>query len=526
MQDVSSSGAGASAWQGAGATAHAREAEGKPPPPGASPGRVLEILQRLRSIECLVMLAAALTVAALLLHDRLTTRRIEFRAVDSTQRFQPYAYDDSSNGGNSLARVDRTRPLAWDCDLRRGFAWPYCGFGLLFDRNHQGRGVDLSGYTRLRIRLSYEGSAALLRIALKNHDAPHAPLANAPDKVNQLSWPLHRHENTIDLPMEDFAVADWWKDQTKAPVALAQPGFGNVVAMEFISGTDAAPGPQRFRIESVSFERQVLSPAGFYGALVGFWIILIAFVLSARQRQLNRIRSSAQLALSESEQLYRTMLDASTDTIVLFDANGRAEFVNSSAVAAMEIDGAASVLGKHWTELWGSGTAAAVADAIRTTVAGQAARCQAFWPTARGTPKWWDVAIVPLYRQRVLKGTLTISRDVTEDRDRAEQLRWASEHDALTQLPNRRAFQMRLQAAALRAMGNGDQLGLLLIDLDHFKHINDTLGHSAGDELMKKIGGRLRKGIRHNDFVARVGGDEFALLVQVRAVRSVAASNR
>lgn len=96
----------------------------------------------------------------------------------------------------------------------------------------------------------------------------------------------------------------------------------------------------------------------------------------------------------------------------------------------------------------------------------------------------------------------------------AERLRWASEHDALTHLPNRRAFQARLQTATLKAMERGSSVALLLLDLDHFKHVNDSLGHPAGDELLKHTAQRLLNALGRNDFVARIGGDEFAIIVE------------
>jgi len=109
---------------------------------------------------------------------------------------------------------------------------------------------------------------------------------------------------------------------------------------------------------------------------------------------------------------------------------------------------------------------------------------------------------------------LAISRDITANRQQAENLLWASEHDALTGLPNRRAFEGRLKAATIRAMQGGSEVGLLLLDLDHFKHINDTLGHAAGDHLLRVFGERLQQCVRSSDFVARLGGDEFAVIME------------
>jgi diguanylate cyclase (GGDEF)-like protein len=109
---------------------------------------------------------------------------------------------------------------------------------------------------------------------------------------------------------------------------------------------------------------------------------------------------------------------------------------------------------------------------------------------------------------------LSISRDITSSREVADQLRWTSEHDPLTDLPNRRSFQIHLQAATIRAMESGGLVGLLLIDLDHFKQVNDSLGHTAGDHLLKTFGERLQSSVRSRDLVARLGGDEFAVVLE------------
>jgi diguanylate cyclase (GGDEF)-like protein/PAS domain S-box-containing protein len=110
----------------------------------------------------------------------------------------------------------------------------------------------------------------------------------------------------------------------------------------------------------------------------------------------------------------------------------------------------------------------------------------------------------------VMEGSLI---DIT-DRKRAEQQRWhQANHDALTDLPNRVLFNDRLSLAILHAHRRRQSLAVMFLDLDHFKRVNDTLGHSAGDELLVKAADRIRRCIRSDDTVARVGGDEFLLLL-------------
>jgi diguanylate cyclase (GGDEF)-like protein/PAS domain S-box-containing protein len=110
----------------------------------------------------------------------------------------------------------------------------------------------------------------------------------------------------------------------------------------------------------------------------------------------------------------------------------------------------------------------------------------------------------------VLEGSLI---DITERKKAEEQSHHQAYHDALTDLPNRILFHDRLSLAILHAHRRRQSLAVMFIDLDHFKNVNDTLGHTAGDEVLIAVAERLRSCLREEDTVARVGGDEFLVLL-------------
>ncbi|MHB8756147.1 MAG: putative bifunctional diguanylate cyclase/phosphodiesterase [Candidatus Acidiferrales bacterium] len=136
--------------------------------------------------------------------------------------------------------------------------------------------------------------------------------------------------------------------------------------------------------------------------------------------------------------------------------------------------------------------------------------------------------VTPIYgRDGSVTGTVVAFHDVSEARARSLEMSHLAQHDFLTDLPNRMLFNDRLTQAISLAVRQGRQLALMFVDLDHFKKINDSLGHGVGDKLLQSVAGRLVACVRRTDTVSRLGGDEFVILLsQVEHAEDAAFSAR
>jgi diguanylate cyclase (GGDEF)-like protein len=114
---------------------------------------------------------------------------------------------------------------------------------------------------------------------------------------------------------------------------------------------------------------------------------------------------------------------------------------------------------------------------------------------------------------RLLSSVVRLRRQVQEGRQTGRRLREEALGDSLTGLPNRRAWDEELSQRIAAAQSQGQPLCLAVVDLDHFKQVNDGWGHAAGDRLLQAAAGALKQSLRQDDFVARLGGDEFGLLL-------------
>ena len=127
----------------------------------------------------------------------------------------------------------------------------------------------------------------------------------------------------------------------------------------------------------------------------------------------------------------------------------------------------------------------------------------------------WARLMVSLLRARTgaPRYVVILVQDISQEHQEKEQLRHRALYDPLTDLPNRLLFDDRLQHAIVTAQRTDSSFALLMLDLDDFKSVNDTLGHQCGDQLLQQVGQRLQHILRESDTLARLGGDEFAVIL-------------
>jgi diguanylate cyclase (GGDEF)-like protein/PAS domain S-box-containing protein len=486
------------------------------------PGRFRPFRGEHFAIELVIVAAVALTVLAFFFRDPLTRRELTFTPADDGISFLSYQFNDSDMGGNSLVAAEEGRPLAWTCDLRPAYEYRYCGFGLLFDPTGAGGGIDLSRLEHATVTLYYEGTGKSLRFVLKNKDARYLDLgAASQEQVNQTSLPVAPGVRAIEMGLDQFAVAEWWRDAATSPAAaILEPQFDNVVSMEFLTASDAPEGRYALRIEKIVFEGRTMNAEVWYGTIALIWLLLIGTLLLQRREEAGRWRTRALGSM-------RTTIDTIPHMVWSLDGDGRGYFNRrweDFTGVPPDADGRLGLRRLvHREDLqpalegWKEGIRSGDEFDLELRVRHRGGDYR--WLLARTVPLrdgsgsitgWYGTCTDVDDRVRAQQA---LRASIEKERKRSRQLKWTSEHDPLTRLPNRRAFEARLAEETESAPEQPSEMGLFLIDLDYFKHLNDTLGHGAGDELLRTMATRLRRAVRRQDFVARIGGDEFAVIV-------------
>ena len=221
-----------------------------------------------------------------------------------------------------------------------------------------------------------------------------------------------------------------------------------------------------------------------------------------------------QLELAHQVTVKSQMLDASLDGITMLTADGRVSDMNRSACLALGVSINAKKFGMSWLNLLPESIRNSGQNAFNHAIKGENSHFDGMMVIADQPAQYWEHTLSPVLDDAgLIQSILCVSRDISPQKMAEKKLKQVIELDELTGLYNRRAFNKIFKKTIQNARQQQQSVGFLLIDLDYFKHINDTLGHIAGDYLLQILGQRLSGCFKSGVVVARLGGDEFAIIV-------------
>jgi diguanylate cyclase (GGDEF)-like protein/PAS domain S-box-containing protein len=225
-----------------------------------------------------------------------------------------------------------------------------------------------------------------------------------------------------------------------------------------------------------------------------------------------RVGLGRVLAERASEQRLRRMLQHSTDIIAVLDLDLSIRYLSPGAERLLGV-APHHVIGTSWLDAVFPTDRGKANELIETSTSERPAQAEFRLLAGDGSHRYVDVVAT-----RVIEhdepGFVLTCHDVTERRALEQQLSYQAFHDSLTGLANRALFRDRLEHAIARTSRTSTRFAVLFIDLDDFKDINDSLGHAAGDLMLRQMTHRLADEVREEDTVARLGGDEFAILLE------------
>ena len=226
-------------------------------------------------------------------------------------------------------------------------------------------------------------------------------------------------------------------------------------------------------------------------------------------------RMEAIEALSESEERHRVVLEAAPDPVAVYDTRGRITYLNPAftRIFGWTLDESKGRL-LDFVPVESLMETAQIIERIQRGEIFSGIESRRL--TKDGSVR--DVSISGaafLDRQGKPAGSILTHQDITARKRTEEEITYIAFHDALTGLPNRKSFYIRMveEIDQSRRRGSEYTWALLFLDLDRFKNVNDTLGHETGDQLLKEIAGRIRRCLRKSDYIFRLGGDEFTVIL-------------
>ena len=248
-----------------------------------------------------------------------------------------------------------------------------------------------------------------------------------------------------------------------------------------------------------------------------------------RQVRLENQAIEMESQLKESEELHRFIVNSSPDLVYMLDRNGCFTFLNDRIEYMLGFT-KEELIGKHFSEVIVEEDLEEVNNLFNERrTGGRAVRNVEIRLTNKRTERrgdvgrekfvWSELTAMGIYAdsnertRENFAGTYGTARDISQRKQAEEVINFQAYHDLLTHLPNRALLKDRLSLAITHARRNKRKLAAMFLDLDRFKLVNDTLGHSMGDRLLKAVATRLQSCLRQGDTLSRFGGDEFTLLL-------------
>ena len=222
-------------------------------------------------------------------------------------------------------------------------------------------------------------------------------------------------------------------------------------------------------------------------------------------------RHVAEASLKDSELRHRRLFETASDGILVLDCESNTIHDLNAQCGRLFDSTAKDVRGRHLDDIpafQAIGGSRVIVEALRS--GGKMKWDEWSWQKADGSEVSVEV-LGTTYRAGDRLLAQCTFRDIGARKEAEARVRYLAMHDALTGLPNRTLLMDRLNQAIARSRRDHTQVGLLLLDLDHFKHVNDSLGHFVGDGLLEEVSRRLRSVLREGDTPARLGGDEFVV---------------
>ncbi len=346
-----------------------------------------------------LLAAVALTLLALAVRTHLPERRLAL--TPATKHADFFLLPQSSASSPSkIAWIDRER-LRFACDVAPGDHQASCVFQYVLDGAKGRRGVDLSRFDRLRLKLSYSGTARYVRVAIRNFDPRFSKEENGnSSKFNNMNLLPRDMGQTLELKLSEFTVPEWWTATFDVPREYARPDFGNatILSVDPVSGLEGAR--HEVGIDQLEFVGEWISPERWYLGIICAWLLAAAGYAIARLINLQR----------------------------------------------------------QWQR-----------------------------------------------QRRKIQSLVATNLELQSEKDRFRRL---STVDALTNAFNRHGIELIIDSLDMATT----VVSLVLVDLDHFKAVNDRRGHDAGDRVLQKMAELLVHNTRTPGKVGRWGGEEFLII--------------